>query len=93
MVLGALVVVVVVAVVTGALAENDNRTDTTKDNVETFEQVEKSFKNAVGNIIKKILPYLLEGGSQTEISGPCRSSIMKIITGVKQLREWAMRCK
>lgn len=84
-------ILVVLGLVLGvATAEDGN---TTERHVQTFEEVEKSFKSAVGNLVKKILPYLMEGGGNSDVSGPCKSSIMKIIAGVRQLREWAMRCK
>lgn len=74
-------------------ALDGNATGMQEEDVETFEQVEKNFKSAVGNLVKKILPYIMEGGGNADVSGPCKSSIMKIIGGVRQLREWAMRCK
>lgn len=70
-----------------------NGTTEDADSVQTFDEVEKNFKSAVGNLVKKILPYLMEGGGNVDVSGPCKSSIMKLIGGVRQLREWAMRCK
>ena len=90
--LGLLVVVLGLALGFGD-ALDENATVVEKEDGETFEDVEKNFKSAVGNLVKKILPYIMEGGANADVSGPCKSSIMKIIGGVRQLREWAMRCK
>ncbi|XP_054710723.1 nose resistant to fluoxetine protein 6-like [Uloborus diversus] len=74
------------------LADESNGTVTGREeDVETFEEVEKRFKKAMGSAVRSILPYLMQGGDGVEISGPCMSSLMRIIGGVRQLREWAVR--
>ncbi|XP_042905028.1 nose resistant to fluoxetine protein 6 [Parasteatoda tepidariorum] len=84
--------VILMCLMVSCVSSEGNVTDgAEEDPVETFEQAEKNLKADVGNVIKKLLPHLLRGGSEAKISGPCTSSIMKIIGGVRQLKEWALR--
>lgn len=58
-----------------------------------FKEVEKQLKTSIGKGIKMLLPHLMRGSSDSDVSGQCTASIMKIISGVRQLKEWAVRCE
>ncbi|KFM62405.1 hypothetical protein X975_12671, partial [Stegodyphus mimosarum] len=82
-----LLLLVVCWTLTLAIVNNNGTEDAEEE--ETFEDVEKKFKNAASSAVKMILPYLLRGSSDAKVSGQCTASIMKIIGGVRSLREWA----
>ncbi|XP_055934460.1 nose resistant to fluoxetine protein 6-like [Argiope bruennichi] len=86
----ALLVVLVVCGGTLISAASDNET-IPEEHEETFEELEKKIKTSMGNLVKMALPHLMRGSSDAKVSGPCSASIIKLIGGLRQIREWAMR--
>ncbi|GIY09310.1 nose resistant to fluoxetine protein 6 [Caerostris extrusa] len=75
------------------LASVDNSTieNDAEEHVETFEELEKRLKSNVGSLVRRVLPVLMKGSSDAQVSGQCSASIIKVIGGLRQLKEWAMR--
>ncbi|GBM00701.1 Nose resistant to fluoxetine protein 6 [Araneus ventricosus] len=87
-----LALLVLLAVCGGTLisAASDNET-VPEEHEETFEELEKKIKTSMGNLVKMALPHLMRGSADAKVSGPCSASIIKLIGGLRQIREWAMR--
>ncbi|GIY62992.1 nose resistant to fluoxetine protein 6 [Caerostris darwini] len=74
-----------------ASVENSTTENDAEEHVETFEELEKRLKSNVGSLVRRVLPVLMKGSSDAQVSGQCSASIIKVIGGLRQLKEWAMR--
>lgn len=61
--------------------------------LESWENFEKSVKNAANSIIKMALPQIMESVTTMNLSQDCMRHNMHLINGLKNIKPWAVRCK
>lgn len=76
-----------------SVTSSSTSADVTTEALETFQQLEKRMKGNVAAAVKMVLPHLMRGSADARVSGQCSASVLRIIGGVRQLKEWAMRCE
>ncbi|XP_023240699.1 nose resistant to fluoxetine protein 6-like [Centruroides sculpturatus] len=57
--------------------------------VKSWEEMEKSLKSTVEDIIKQALPFFLEKSSKLKISGRCQAHLLQLVFALQKLKPWA----
>lgn len=55
--------------------------------------MEKVLRSVAENMVKTVFPTLVRVSSEAEVSNDCQAALLKVILGVRRLKDWAMRCK
>ncbi|CAL1275765.1 unnamed protein product [Larinioides sclopetarius] len=74
-----------------SLLENSNQKMENLTVLERWQFIEKNIKKTANSVIKMLLPYLMEGSGSMNISSQCMRDTMKLISGLKNIKPWAMR--
>lgn len=61
--------------------------------LESWQEFEKTVKGMANNIIKSILPSIMENSDKLNVSSQCMRESMQLIAGLKSIKPWAVRCK
>lgn len=61
--------------------------------VQRWKKSEAAAKKLVGAIYKQTLPLVLKAFENLDISSRCSSSLMRMMTGLKQMKSWAFLSK
>ncbi|XP_029832846.2 nose resistant to fluoxetine protein 6 [Ixodes scapularis] len=56
-----------------------------------WSQMEKALRTAAESAVGKVFPTLVKASSEAEVSGDCQAALLKVILGVRRLKDWAIR--
>ncbi|GBN05893.1 hypothetical protein AVEN_112662-1 [Araneus ventricosus] len=62
-------------------------------NVKKWKEADKAAKKFSSMLVKSIFPFAVNSLGSINLSTSCSRSLMKFLTGVKQLKLWAFRSK
>lgn len=71
--------------------DNVTHEDKEKTVLQKWENFESRVQNLANQMIKMVLPKLMEGSSMFNISSACERDTMKLIGGIKKLKYWAIK--
>lgn len=61
--------------------------------VQKWKKVEDILNKALAWMYKQILPFMLRGSEDLNISAECSRGLIKVLTGLKQSKFWAFKSK
>ncbi|XP_067126507.1 nose resistant to fluoxetine protein 6-like [Centruroides vittatus] len=76
--------------------EDDNTTEnpeesTTVDVLKAWLNTERKAQENIEELVRKMLPMLIRGSAEVNISTPCQASILKLVFALRQNKPWAYR--
>lgn len=79
----------------GNSARIDHRSDdyVRVNAVETIAETEKWVKKLVNSGVKIALPYVMSTVTEVKMSPSCMGGLLKLMRGVMDIRDWAVRSK
>lgn len=61
--------------------------------VQKWKKAENALKKLLTSMYKQILPFVLRGNEDLDLSPRCSRGLMKMLTGIKQSKLWAFKSK
>lgn len=61
--------------------------------VQKWKKAEDSLRKLLTSMYKQLLPFVLRGNEDLDISPRCSRGLMKMLTGMKQSKLWAFKSK
>ncbi|XP_075551279.1 O-acyltransferase like protein-like [Dermacentor variabilis] len=83
------------AAASGASSDNPPVTDPKKQDTESmyreWASMEAALRTTAEKVVQTVFPALVRVSSEAELSGDCQAALLKVILGVRRLRDWAIR--
>lgn len=89
--LGFLLLVTCFVKVLGELETNS--TDIETPPKQTFKEAEKEVTKFVNDQLRSILPKVVSGAGSSNLSPRCMAGMMKIISSIRGLKGWSIKCE
>lgn len=61
--------------------------------IQSIAETEKWVKKLVNSGVKMALPYLMSTVTEVRLSSKCMGGLLKVMRGVMDIRDWAVRSK